>query len=437
MHKQLSINDLKPGMMVTTVLEQNGPVKIRKVGLVKSPEMIKGLAEMGVITLEVDFSQSISIEEGSTASSEATAATTQAQNGKSSLTPTKRLMENDQQVERVDRQLSQQFHNSLFMSAIEEMPSHFTLYAKPIGFLVVCAVFGFGLGFSAMQTPKLVALWQSQDNTSSDLAESLAIEPSDDKRMLAGVESNSKQAIPNPIASNMDSGEVEESTIATTEKTEPHASPVTERAITASPNQYANTVNSNNGGGESDQQIAYVNGVPLQSGEIVLGYQGEAAETKPSNDGNEQPSQNQGGLSGIEAIESETGGRVINQSSLEQSSASPDLMRRLNAAIVEIDNSAPNIPIQNTVESQESYRPTDVIRVDDLPINTQNSLPSMSFSAHMYASSPDERWVRVNGLRRQESDFITDDLQIIEIRSDRVILDFRGDTFYMNALSDW
>ena len=53
MLKVIPIKELQPGMMITRVVEQNGPVKIRKVGLVRSEDMITGLAEMGVLTVEI------------------------------------------------------------------------------------------------------------------------------------------------------------------------------------------------------------------------------------------------------------------------------------------------------------------------------------------------------------------------------------------------
>jgi general secretion pathway protein B len=64
-------------------------------------------------------------------------------------------------------------------------------------------------------------------------------------------------------------------------------------------------------------------------------------------------------------------------------------------------------------------------------------LPAMTFSAHMYASLPENRWVRVNGLRMVEGDYIDDQLQIVNIEPQRVILSFRENVFSMNALTDW
>ena len=47
----ISIDDLQPVMMIVQIEEQNGPVKLRKSGIVKSEDTVKGLKEMRVLTL--------------------------------------------------------------------------------------------------------------------------------------------------------------------------------------------------------------------------------------------------------------------------------------------------------------------------------------------------------------------------------------------------
>ena len=46
----------------------------------------------------------------------------------------------------------------------------------------------------------------------------------------------------------------------------------------------------------------------------------------------------------------------------------------------------------------------------------------MAFSAHMYSSERPERWVRVNGRRLVEGDFIAENLQLVNIEPQKVIL---------------
>ena len=57
----VAVENLKPGMVIVQVTKQNGPVKIRKSGLVTSDAMVQGLSEMGVQELEIDPEQTVEI----------------------------------------------------------------------------------------------------------------------------------------------------------------------------------------------------------------------------------------------------------------------------------------------------------------------------------------------------------------------------------------
>ena len=50
----VAIENLVPGMVIVQITKQNGPVKIRKSGLVTSDAMVQGLSEMGVQEVEID-----------------------------------------------------------------------------------------------------------------------------------------------------------------------------------------------------------------------------------------------------------------------------------------------------------------------------------------------------------------------------------------------
>ena len=76
-------------------------------------------------------------------------------------------------------------------------------------------------------------------------------------------------------------------------------------------------------------------------------------------------------------------------------------------------------------------------RIDQLPAWVMTRLPSMAFSAHMYASVESDRWVRVNGTRMVEGDKIDGLIEIVRIEPQHVILNFSGQTFSMAALTDW
>ena len=57
----VAIENLQPGMVIVQITKQNGPVKIRKSGLVSSDAMVQGLSEMGVQELEIDPEQTVEV----------------------------------------------------------------------------------------------------------------------------------------------------------------------------------------------------------------------------------------------------------------------------------------------------------------------------------------------------------------------------------------
>jgi general secretion pathway protein B len=111
---------------------------------------------------------------------------------------------------------------------------------------------------------------------------------------------------------------------------------------------------------------------------------------------------------------------------------SADVLARFRKAITEVED----FPITPApVESISSSK--DVPRIDQLPSWVMTRLPSMAFSAHMYASIESERWVRVNGSRMVEGEKIDGLIEIVRIEPQHVILNYSGQTFSMAALTDW
>ena len=58
MLEQVPINELKPGMYVTQVLEQSGTLHMRSQGIVKSQSIVDTLKKKGILLLEVDIAKS-------------------------------------------------------------------------------------------------------------------------------------------------------------------------------------------------------------------------------------------------------------------------------------------------------------------------------------------------------------------------------------------
>lgn len=72
-----------------------------------------------------------------------------------------------------------------------------------------------------------------------------------------------------------------------------------------------------------------------------------------------------------------------------------------------------------------------------LDITLQRQLPKLRFEAHVYATQPAQRWVKVNGKSLQEGQWITADVRLKEITPQYVLLEFGQQLFSMRALSEW
>jgi len=76
----------------------------------------------------------------------------------------------------------------------------------------------------------------------------------------------------------------------------------------------------------------------------------------------------------------------------------------------------------------------DIQTLDDV---IQRQIPPIRFQAHVYASEPRQRWVKVNGKDLQEGQWITADIQLKEITPQYVLLQTGRQLFSMPALSEW
>ncbi|MDK1288576.1 general secretion pathway protein GspB [Pseudoalteromonas umbrosa] len=74
--------------------------------------------------------------------------------------------------------------------------------------------------------------------------------------------------------------------------------------------------------------------------------------------------------------------------------------------------------------------------VELLPLKLQNSIPSLRYQAHIYATEPDKRWIKVNNRELYEGDNLGA-LTIVEITPEQALFDFDGIEFTLNAMQDW
>ncbi len=146
MLRQVDIQELQPGMVIVRITEQNGPIKIKKSGLVTSQDMVQGLIEMGIQQVEVDPEQTVEVEAP-----------------KFKKSATRRMLESNKVTNtRIDDGLSEQFHRSLFLPSVQGIPSAWQFYTKRYLLAAFIALGGLGLGWTLANYQGVLALLSSQ-----------------------------------------------------------------------------------------------------------------------------------------------------------------------------------------------------------------------------------------------------------------------------------
>lgn len=407
----VAIENLMPGMVIVQITKQNGPVKIRKSGLVTSDAMVQGLSEMGVQEVEIDPEQTVEIAPVV-----------------HHRTQTQALLRGEHDTTaKFDKSLNEQFNRSLFLPTVEGLPSAWKLYTKQAALFAVVILGGACIGFTAatverwwpMFTAQSVASVttperpDSQVGTVGDSSESTL-----DSDGTPGTSNNSnKPASPNAQQSGQDIGS---STVASTNSGNVAAAQQgTQANDSKQPVENLSAVSGTNSS-VTDTQASYNNDVSQRSG------------ADSNNDSARNSSTNSRQTASSDAYE----GKVLNEEASQSDvSVSPELMARFNAAVAALDSKA-----EDSAPAEEQTRVTvkdELPRVDQLPVRLLTRLPTMNFSAHMYASRPADRWVRVNGRQIGEGDWIADRVQIVNIEAQRVVLSFEDELFTMAALTDW
>lgn len=351
MSDRIRIEALKPGMVIVQITRQNGPVKIRKSGLVSSDAMVQGLAEMGVQEVEIDPEQTVEV-----------AAPVHHR------TQTQALLRGEHDTSaKLDHSLSDQFNRSLFLPTVQSLPSVWKIYGKQALTFAIVILGGLCIGFTAATVSRWWSVFESTPRQSVQVVDSATPQQQAAGNDAEAIAAENNRAEPEPAQQT-----------ATANNVKTVAEPATQRAN------------------------AQAGGQP-------------AGRTQPAS----------------EAIQSE--GRVLNEPERNNVDVSPELMARFNKAVEAMDDEASQRAEPETKVTVHDNMP----RVDQLPVRLLTRLPTMNFSAHMYASQKEDRWVRVNGIQLMEGDWIDERVQIVNINAQHVVLSFEDTLFTMAALTDW
>ncbi|MBG9989702.1 MULTISPECIES: general secretion pathway protein GspB [unclassified Pseudoalteromonas] len=130
-------------------------------------------------------------------------------------------------------------------------------------------------------------------------------------------------------------------------------------------------------------------------------------------------------------------GKPINGNNQSQQMSDPELdevpTTLKNAFAQAIQDVEKNQDYEVTHASKTSSR---VEPVELLPDGLQSMLPSIKYQAHIYSSSADKRWIKLNGRELHEGESIGA-LTVREITPEQSVLDFDGYEFSLKALQDW
>lgn len=379
MDNLINIDALLPGMVIVKITQQNGPIKIRKSGLVTSMEMVTGLGEMGVQQVEIDPAQTVEIDRPKVQKSQ-----------------TQKLLESDRAagakgIHGADAAVSDQFNRSLFLPSVQALPSRWQYYTKPLLQGLVVVIIGFALGWGAAIAPSLLAKLTSpaaQDDA-------VIVEGSArGSRENASAAINANGALADDLLGsetdlgvNMPSANIGEKRLSVKpNKPDDGQTPGNQNAVNESVATPANQPHTNTQLETTSPSEQQVNLRP---------------EAQPE-------------------LKPEASPRI-----------SSDLLKRFEKAITELDKE-PEQPFEATQTKSE-----DTPRIDQLPAWVLTQLPPMVFTTHMYASSAQDRWVKVNNRTLHEGDMIAQKVRIEHIEPQHVILNYQGQTFSMSALSEW
>ncbi|MCF6435895.1 general secretion pathway protein GspB [Pseudoalteromonas sp. MMG022] len=129
-------------------------------------------------------------------------------------------------------------------------------------------------------------------------------------------------------------------------------------------------------------------------------------------------------------------GKPLNQP-LEQATQDPELagvskelQEAFAQAVADTENAQPH---NVTASSKDSARATPV---ELLPDALQQSLPTLRYQAHIYATDPEKRWIKLNNRELYEGDNIGA-LKLLEITPEQALFNFDGYEFSMKAMQDW
>jgi general secretion pathway protein B len=394
MHNCIQTEDLKPGMVIVQVTKQNGPLKIRKSGLVTSVEMVQGLLEMGIQEVQIDPSQTVELE-------------TSVPAVQSSFTM-QLLQSRGNKPANADHQLHDQFNRSLFLPSVQDIPSQWQFYLKRVASMGLLILAGLTLGFGAAYLPSVLSL-------RSPLVVAGMVDETSDKSLMSPTTSGTTTVV----------------AISPSNTTTPALTPsLTNEATTESMTQLNTDVAVSH---EQKNDIQAADTQPAETVEVVQ----QSTPPTPEPVSPELLKRFEKVIQQMDREERYAKKDTQTPQTLKNPDSEGPIMDLSDFPILDEQGEIVAEQRKTSIQVVKNNTVEHVPRIDQLPESLMGELPKMAFSAHMYASLPSERWVRVNGHNRREGELIDNKVQIVKIAAQHVILSYAGHEFSMQAMTDW
>jgi general secretion pathway protein B len=111
--------------------------------------------------------------------------------------------------------------------------------------------------------------------------------------------------------------------------------------------------------------------------------------------------------------------------------AVPDKLKSAFAKAIQDTEQAQEYEVTHGSKTSSRAQPIEL-----LPDGLLTLIPTIKYQAHIYSSTADKRWIKLNGRELYEGDKIGA-LTVREITPEQTVLDFDGYEFSLKALQDW
>ena len=114
---------------------------------------------------------------------------------------------------------------------------------------------------------------------------------------------------------------------------------------------------------------------------------------------------------------------------LDLTELSPELALKIESIL---DNS--DSPSEVDIDQ---YRPQPTVQLESHTQSLSGRLPSLNLQTHMYSSSAERRWVKINNKEVVQGDWITPEVQLIEVKPQSIVVEFEEQAIEIPALYEW